>query len=328
MSAIAVVDTARSLDLIRRTVAKDCEPAEFDTFIHICRAVGLDPLRRQIYAFVFGKDNPSARRLSVVTAIDGYRAIAERTGNYRPDDRAPRIEYSEDAKDPSKNPLGIVRAEVTVYKHAHGEWFPVTGEAYWEEYAPIIETGEGGVEWVDSGYIYPAGHLKAGKPKKKKVPIGDVTEALDPQKPNWRKMARVMISKCAEAQAIRRAWPDDFSGLEVEEEIDRRSSLEVSASELADEGASAKRFELIGGTNCITIDWCDGEPLAREPVGVFGDKVLAFISENKKIGDSDRVLMFQNRNSASLKEYWAKDRSGALELKKAFEEISRLEAAE
>ena len=149
MSAIAVVDTARSLDLIRRTVAKDCEPAEFDTFIHICRAVGLDPLRRQIYAFVFGKDNPSARRLSVVTAIDGYRAIAERTGNYRPDDRAPRIEYSEEAKDVSKNPLGIVRAEVTVYKHAHGAWFPVTGEAFWDEYAPIIETGEGGFEWVD-----------------------------------------------------------------------------------------------------------------------------------------------------------------------------------
>lgn len=326
MSAIAVVDTARSLDLIRRTVAKDCEPAEFDTFIHICRAVGLDPLRRQIYAFVFGKDNPSARRLSVVTAIDGYRAIAERTGNYRPDDRAPRIEYSEEAKDVSKNPLGIVRAEVTVYKHAHGAWFPVTGEAFWDEYAPIIETGEGGFEWVDSGYIYPAGHPKAGRTKKKKVPIGDVTEALDPQKPNWRKMARVMISKCAEAQAIRRAWPDDFSGLEVEEEIDRRSSLEVSASELADEGASAKRFELIGGANSITIDWCDGEPLAREPVGVFGDKVLAFIQDNRDAPMT--VRMFHNRNTAALKEYWAKDKAGALELKKAFEEIDSLEAAE
>ena len=326
MGALALVDNARGLELVRRTVAKDCEPAEFDTFIHICRAVGLDPLRRQIYAFVFGKDNPNSRRLSVVTAIDGYRAIAERTGNYRPDDRAPRIEYSDDAKESAKNPLGIVRAEVTVYKHAHGQWFPVTGEAYWDEYAPIIETGDGGSEWVDSGYKYPAGHPKAGKPKMKKVPIGDVTEALDPQKPNWRKMARVMIAKCAEAQAIRRAWPDDFSGLEVEEELDRRSSIELSASELADEGAAAKRFELIGGANALTVDWCDGQALSREPVGTFGDKVLAFIQENREAPMT--VRMFHNRNTAALQEYWAKDKSGALELKKAFEAIDHLEAAE
>lgn len=318
--ALSVVNDAKALDLIRRTVAKDCDNGEFDTFIHICKSVGLDPLRRQIYAFVFGKDNPASRRLSVVTAIDGYRAIAERTQNYRPDDRAPRIEYSDDAKDAAKNPLGIVRAEVTVYKFSHGQWFPVTAEAYWEEYAPIIETGEGGFEWVETGHKYPVGHPKAGKPKMRKQPIGDVTEALDPQKPNWRKMARVMIAKCAEAQAIRRAWPDDFSGLEVEEEVDRRASIELSASELAEEGASRKRFELIGGTNAITVDWCDGEALVREPVGTFGDKVLAFISLNKT-DDPDRIRMFHNRNTAALQEYWAKDKSGALELKKAFEAV-------
>jgi hypothetical protein len=49
------------LALIRRTVAKDCLPHEFDQFIHICRAIGLDPLRRQIYAFVFGKGGAARR---------------------------------------------------------------------------------------------------------------------------------------------------------------------------------------------------------------------------------------------------------------------------
>lgn len=284
MGALALVDNAKSLDLIRRTVAKDCDAAEFDQFIHICRAVRLDPLRRQIYAFVFGKNNPQYRRMSVVTGIDGYRAIAERTQNYRPDTAPPRIDYSEGAKDPRTNPLGIVRCEVTVYKHAHGEWFPVTADAYWDEYAPI----------------------KDG--------------ALDPKKENWRKMARVMIAKCAEAQAIRRAWPDDFSGLEVEEETDRRASLDLSASELADEGAQKARFELIGGINCITVDWCDGEPLVREQVGAFGDKVLAFIAQHKA-DDPNRIRLFQSRNTAALQEYWAKDKNGALELKKAFEAV-------
>ena len=39
----------KQLDLIRRTVASDTTPAEFEQFIHICRAVNLDPLRRQIF---------------------------------------------------------------------------------------------------------------------------------------------------------------------------------------------------------------------------------------------------------------------------------------
>lgn len=286
MTALVSLE-GKQLDLIRRTVAKDCDPAEFDQFIHICKAVGLDPLRRQIYAFVFGKNNPAFRRMSVVTGIDGYRAIAERTKNYRPDTQAPRIEYSETAKDPKKNPLGIVRCEVTVFKYAHGEWFPVVGEAYWDEYAPIK---------------------------------GD---ALDDKKENWRKMARVMIAKCAEAQAIRRAWPDDFSGLEVEEETDRRASLELTATELADEAAAAKRFEAIGGRNALTVDWCDGSPLVREPAGTFGDKVLAFIKAN----DPMTICAFENRNAATLKEYWALDKSGALALKRAFD-ANKQEAAE
>ena len=283
---LPAVQDGKQLDLIRRTVAKDCNPAEFDQFIHICRAVRLDPLRRQIYCFVFSKDNPQYRRMSVVTGIDGYRAIGERTKSYRPDNQAPRIEYSDSAKDPAKNPLGIVRAEVTVYKHAHGEWFPVVGEAYWDEYAPFKG------------------------------------EALDPKKENWRKMARVMIAKCAEAQALRKAWPDDFAGLEVEEEVDRRASLDLTATELAEEAAQQMRFEDIGGQNSITVDWCDGGPLMREPVGTFGDKVLAFIKQNE---DAQMTLRaFYIRNAEAFKEYWAHDKAGALAVKREFERVQEV----
>lgn len=287
MGAVTLFE-GRQLDLIRRTVAKDCDAAEFEQFVHICRAVNLDPLRRQIYCFVFNKNNPQYRQMTVVTAIGGYRAVAERTGSYRPDDRAPRYEHGE--KDAKSNPLGITRCEVTVYKHAHGEWFPVVGEAWWDEYVPLKE----GV--------------------------------IDSKKTGWVKMPRIMIAKCAEANALRKAWPDDFAGVEVEEEIDRRS-VELTATELADEAATSNRLALIGGANALTVDWCDGEALSREPVGSFGDKVLAFIAEHKT-DDPMRVRMFHNRNTAALQEYWAKDKSGALELKKAFEAIDRLEAAE
>jgi RecT family len=64
------------LALIRRTVASDND--EFALFIHWARSLHLDPLRRQVHAFVFHKQDPKKRRLSLVTSIEGFRAIAAR----------------------------------------------------------------------------------------------------------------------------------------------------------------------------------------------------------------------------------------------------------
>ncbi len=225
MGALTTLD-GKNLDLVRRTVAKDCDAAEFDQFIHICRAVRLDPLRRQIYAFVFNKQDPKKRQMTIVTSIAGYRAIADRTGAYRPGPTEVMTDVT--MADPATNPRGISHAIATVYKHSHGEWHEVTETAYWEEFAPLKEV------WQDN---QPTGKF-----------------ALDPKKDGWRRMPRVMIEKCAEAKALRRAWPDDFAGLAMEDEIDRAMTIDATATELADMAASEKRMELIGGPNCITID--------------------------------------------------------------------------
>ena len=82
----------KMLALIKRTVAAETTDDEFSLFIHMARSLNLDPLRRQIYAFVFSKDDVKKRRMSIVTAIDGFRAIADRTGNYRPDEDEPTYE--------------------------------------------------------------------------------------------------------------------------------------------------------------------------------------------------------------------------------------------
>ena len=100
MSALVHMDDKR-LALIRKTVAKDCLPTEFDWFIEICKGFGLDPLRRQIYAFVFHAGDAKKRQLIPVVSIGGLRAIAERTGNYRPDDKAARVEPN--GADPMKD---------------------------------------------------------------------------------------------------------------------------------------------------------------------------------------------------------------------------------
>jgi hypothetical protein len=54
----------RDLALIRRTVALDTTDDEFALFIHWARSLRLDPLRRQVHAFVFHKNDPKKRRLS------------------------------------------------------------------------------------------------------------------------------------------------------------------------------------------------------------------------------------------------------------------------
>jgi phage recombination protein Bet len=286
----------KQLDLIRKTVAKDCNPAEFDQFVHICKTVRLDPLRRQIYAFVFGKDKD--RRMTVVTSIGGYRAIAERTGNYRPGKTETVLG---EPADPLANPLGVSHAVATVYKYVHGEWHEVTETAYWSEFAPLKEI------WEDN---QPTGRFR-----------------LDPKKDNWRRMPRVMIEKCAEAKALRRAWPDDFDGLYSEDEMDRAHSIDLSATELADEAAAEAKLALMGGKDALTVCWEAGTPLERVPAGQFCDRAMAWARVKDRT--STEIEIWWRNNLAARGEYKAKHGAEYLEFQKEWEKNKlRVENAE
>lgn len=286
-------DDVRSLALIKRTVASDCNDAEFDLFIHSARHLGLDPLRRQIYALVYSKGDAAKRKMSIITAIDGFRVIAERTGNYRPDDQEPTFEYDMSIKGPM-NPAGIVKATVRVWKFSHGDWHKVSTPAYWDEYAPYRD------EWAfdeASGKRKPTGH-----------------KTLDGQ---WPKMPHVMIAKCAEALALRKAWPDAFSGVYVAEEMDRARVLDMSATEAAEEGAKQERMERVGIGRSVLMVFDDGGNLEPVPYGKIADRCFEFIEKNKD--EPSQILMWRDRNKAALQEFWAQAPSEALEVKKAVE---------
>lgn len=71
------------LKLVRETVAKGTTEAEFKLFIEVCRYRGLNPFARQIYAIVRSAHDPAKRQMTIQTSIDGFRLLAERSGEYR-----------------------------------------------------------------------------------------------------------------------------------------------------------------------------------------------------------------------------------------------------
>lgn len=284
----------RDIQLVKRTVAQDLMPAELDLFVHMCRRWRLDPLRRQIYAHVYKrrkKDSDGnwseARNVVYVTGIDGYRTIADRTGNYRPGPRS--VEVSKDAIDPETNPQGIVSATATVEKYSHGEWHPFSETVYWDEFAPIKEV------WENKK---PTGRYK-----------------LDTSG-NWGRMGRVMLQKCAEAQCLRRGWPDEYGDLYVSEEMDQANIIDITPSEQAERAASEERQAKLGGPS-IVIDWMDGKPLAA----VHADKVHGAVNDFIRANAEEpmTIVAFADRNQQAFRQYWGIKPDEALDLKKAFE---------
>lgn len=278
----------------------DCNSVEFDQFMHVSAQLGLDPLRKQIYAFVFNKDKPDRRRMSIVVGIDGFRSVAKRSREYRPDSRAPRFTYDPALINDAVNPLGLISCEVSVFQFAHGDWHEVTAVAYWDEFAPIVEGGK----WVSG---------EDGRRSFKK----DGTMQLDPNKENWRKMPRVMLAKCAEAQAIRRAWPEDLSAIYADEELDRAKTIDLTASEIVEKANVESRLAMIGGAEAIMFDMGDG--LERIPLNKAADMIL----ERFRGMQPHEVLQWKNLNRVPLQEFWARNKTDALGLKKEIERIEK-----
>lgn len=313
------------LALFKRTAGKHLIGPEIDEAIEFCELFGANPFARDIFFFVFDAADAEKRRMVPVLGIPLYRKIAARSGNYRPDEKPPRFTYDEKLIGPA-NPKGIVDCEVTVYRHSHGEWFPITSRIRWEERAPLIQDGEDGFRWEDdpSGAKHPEGHKHAGKVKRRRVPVGEVIVKLDPTKKNWHSMPETMLAKCVEADAIRKGWPNETSGSYVEGELDQAHTLELTATEIIDNAEREDRFAKIGGARAILVDWCDGEALQRVPVGQFYDAVMGFIQTHMKPGEEEigAILRWSDRNTEALREFWALEKDAALALKKKLEEVA------
>jgi len=295
--------TPRQVALVKQTVAKDCNDDEFNLFCEVARAKGLDPFLGQIIPMVFSKADAKKRKMTIIISRDGQRVIAQRCGDYRPASKPPVFEYDASLKGPL-NPKGIVTATVYLWKQDQkdGTWYEVAGQVDWDEFAPVKD------EWI---YDEAAN---------KRKPTGK--QALD-DSGNWVRMPKLMIAKCAEMQALRAGWPEQFTGLYDEAEMDRAKVLDLSASEIVEHEREERRMIAISGKDAITVTWGDGWSLENVPVGQFVDRALEYIKTETR----ENVQRWADANRDPLRIFWAKHPGDALAIKKAIEAKSQKEAA-
>lgn len=284
--------SAAQISLIRQTVAKDCNEQEFSLFFEAARRYGLDPFRKQISALVFNKDKADKRQMAIIVNRDGQRVIAQRCGDYRPASEAPEWFTDAGAVSPT-NPAGLISCAVRLWKQdKRGEWFPVYGEAFWEEFAPVKD------EWAWC------------EEERKRKPTGRQT--VDG---NWARMPRVMLQKCAEAQALRAGWPDAFGGLYAEEEI-HRVEQEMTAAEIVAAEATRERLEKIGGKDALTISFDPATGvMERVALGAVADRCMEFI----RTATDEEAYRWSIQNRVALQEFWGRAPGDALEVKRALE---------
>lgn len=288
--------TPAQLALAKRTVAKDLDKDEFDLFMAVAARANLDPFRRQITALVFNKDKPDRRQMSIITTIDGLRTIAARSGEYRPSEDVPEVICRQDLKS-DLNPLGVERAIVRVFKRFGADWHSFPGVARWDEFAPVKELWAKGADgkWAPTGKFELTG--------------------------KWPQMPELMICKCAEAQALRRGWPEDMSGLYAEEEMQRAIVIDT-ASQAVETYERDQRLERINrlGRETLTFLFDPDQPLEVITHGQTHDRIMEHYEACTAAQD---IIDFRLRNKESLTAFWALDKAAALACKKRAEERIR-----
>ena len=124
--------TKDKIQLIKETVAKGSSDLELEMFLHMCNRTGLDPLARQIYAIKRWDSALGRESMAIQTGIDGYRLIAQRTGEHVGTDDA---EFDRiDREHPES-------ATVTVYRIVAGMKCGFTATARWGEYVQLKKVG-------------------------------------------------------------------------------------------------------------------------------------------------------------------------------------------
>lgn len=186
--------TQEQVELIKKQIMPGASNDELKLFCSVAHRTRLDPFARQIYAVKRSTYNRERQtyedKWAYQTSIDGYRLIAQRTGEYEG-----QTTYEWCGKDGKWVDLWTqdtppFAARVGVLRRGFKQ--PVYGIARWDAYC---QTG------------------KTGTPTSM-----------------WAKLGDHMLAKCAEALAFRKAFPQELSGLYTDDEMMQAENATPKAS--------------------------------------------------------------------------------------------------
>lgn len=133
------------LQMLTDAIMKGADRQEAEFFAEVCNRVRLDPFRKQIHA-VQRWDSKAKRMIwSFQTGVDGFRAIAHRTGLCAGIDDATFNPRDESTEFPHS-------ATVTVYRIVGGQRVPFTATARWKEYVQTTKEGNITSMWLKLPY--------------------------------------------------------------------------------------------------------------------------------------------------------------------------------
>mgnify|MGYP002136059980 CR=1 FL=1 len=206
------------IELLKRTVADGTTDDEFALFMTTAQRLGLDPFAKQIYAVKRPTYDRQRReyidKMTIQVGIDGFRSVADRTGQN--DGQDGPFWCGEDGvwHDVWLHDSPPAAAKVVVWRKGSAK--PFTGVASYRSY---VQTN------------------KDNKPNRQ-----------------WEQMPDVMLAKCAEALALRKAFPSQLSGVYAPEEMGQADNERAREPYNANAIASPERAALPEVTEGVLAD--------------------------------------------------------------------------